>query len=156
MRRFIIPLLLGLTIPLVLSSPTHAASVSTAGAGDITKLTLNNTDTKVLFKIFAPAGPIGSVEAVMKDGDGTRYSAVIINSTRGDTALYKGGPVNPVDASCPNLSISYNDTSGFWRVAVPRSCLGGLAGKIKGQGIYHEQFAPSASATSWTTWVRRG
>lgn len=134
----------------------NADSATIDGSGDISKLTLSNKDTKVLFKVFAPAGPIGSVEAVMKDGDGTRYSAVIINGTNGDTALYQGGPVDPVDVSCPNLSIGYNDTAGFWRFAVPRSCLDGLAGKIKGKGIYHAEGAPGASETSWTPWVRRG
>ena len=156
MRRSVTALLLGLAALLVSSATAHADSVSIGGSGDISKLSLDNRDAKVVVKVFAPSGPIGSVEAVMKDDDGTRYTATIINGTDGDTALYKGGPVDPTDVSCPNLSIGYNDTGDFWRFAVPRGCLDGLAGKIKGKAIYHEEGAASGSETAWTPWVRRG
>jgi len=146
------------TLALLLSSAgsAQADSVTIDGSGSIDKMSVNNKDTKIIVKIFAPGGSVNSVEARVKDEDGTTYNAVIINGPSGDTALYEGGPVNPVDAPCENLAIGYNTDGGFWRFAVPRSCLAGLAGKIKARGLWADAGAPGYSQTAWTPWVRRG
>ena len=156
MRRTIAVLLGVVALFFTTVGSGHADSVTIDGSGDIDKMSVNNKDTKVIVKIFAPGGSVHSVEARVKDGDGTTYNAVIINGPNGDTALYKGGPIDPVDVNCPNLDIGYNSDGGFWRFSVPRSCLAGLANKIKARGLWADDGAPGYSQTAWTPGIRRG
>lgn len=142
-------------VALLLSSVgfAHADSESIDGSGDIEKLVVNNKDTKVIVKIFAPGGEVHSVEARLKGTDGQIYRAVILNGPDGDKALYKG---QGNDVNCSNLSIGYNETGGFWRFAVPRSCLNDLTNRIKARGYWAAVGAPGFSVTDWTPWIPRG
>lgn len=153
MRRSVSLVVSLLALAFPIAGPATADFAEIKGSGDIQRLFVNNMDTKVIGKIYAPGGSVNSVELRLRGTDGQIYRAVILNSPTGDKALYKG---QANDVNCPNLSITYNSTSHFWRFAVPRGCLNALTNKIRAKGYWADAGAPGYSETVWTPGIRRG
>ena len=155
MRRSITALLAVLALLLAVPGPASADSVTVQGTGDIDKMTANNADNAVVVKVFGPGGKdeVRWVNVRIKGTDGVTYTAQAgwygkdwaKSLSRGDTLV-----------TCGNLAITYNATGGFWKVFVPRGCLGQLTNRIKVKGELVAVGSAKGGGTTWTSWIAKG
>lgn len=122
---------------------------------DLAKMVVNNRQGSVLLKIHGTGGKgaVRWVTATVKDGDGTKYQAQ--GGWYGASwvvSLSRGG--NLVD--CDAMVFKYNSDRGFWKVSVPRSCLAGLASRIKAKSEIVTPTSAAPGYTPWSPWVRKG
>lgn len=123
---------------------------------DITKMVVNNRDGSVLVKVFGTGGKnkVDEVIVRLKDGDGTAYRAIAGWYPGGVWAASLERGSNLVD--CDNLVFSWVGDGDYWKVIVPRSCLKGLADRIKGKSEMASYVNASPGYTPWSPWVNRG
>jgi hypothetical protein len=131
-------LLAAVALLLGLAAPANADSQKVDGTGgDLTKLFVNNGSSAVVAKVYGSnieCGVSRWVKIVMRDGDGTKYTAMG-GCYPGDPAsgggwhksLERGSSL----VTCGGFKLKYITTGGFWRFEVPRSCLNKLANRIK-------------------------
>lgn len=162
--RLLTALFAVVAVVLGLAGPAAADSASVAGTGAITTMTVNNGSSSVVAKVFGPSfacdgSALKWVKIVMRDGDGTRYTA--------KGACYLGDPTSPAAGwrvtlerggslrACVGDAVSYIGTGNYWRLAVPRSCLNGLANRIK---VVESELAPGPTPgfAGPTPWIARG
>ena len=143
------------------AGPVRAESTTVIGTGDIEKMSVNNGSGAVVAKVHGPdieCGVSRWVSIVMRDGDGTKYTA--------KGGCYPGDPAsgggwhkslerNGVVA-CSGFKLKYNSTGGFWRFEVPRSCLNKLANRIKVVDAELVSGSPTGGEAGPTPWLARG
>jgi hypothetical protein len=156
-------MLAAVALLLGLAGPAAAESQTVTGSGTVTKMSVNNATDSVVAKVFGPnfacdgASPKW-VQIVMRDSDGTKY----ISKGR----CQPGDPTNPLTGwhvtlergalkACKGDTVKYSGTGGFWRFEVPRSCLTGLANKIKVTSELASG-SPTPGAAGPTRWLTRG
>lgn len=144
---------------MLLLQPTaaHAARTSVPGTNAYTKLVLANNQKAVVTKMFGPGGGPCSVKYVtakFRDRDGTRYTIDGGCYGAGDwvTSLSRGQKLK----SCAGFKLTYNESKGFWRGVVPRSCLKGLANSIKVTTSWIDDRSPTPGEAGPTKYVARG
>jgi hypothetical protein len=156
----LIPAAKPLALLLGLAGPAGAESATVQGTGDLDKMSVNNGPGAVVAKVYGPNIECGLsrwVEIVMRDGDGTKYTAMG-GCYPGDptaeggwhTSLSRGSKL----VTCDGYTLTYNST-GFWRFEVPRSCLNRLANRIKVKSDLASG-SPSPGETVFTRWLIRG
>lgn len=153
-----VALLLGLAGPAVAESQTIPGTGVVSGTvGDLEKLFVSNGSTSVVAKAFGPdieCGVSRWVLFTMRDGDGTRYTAM--------GGCYPGGVwVKSLErgsslVNCGGFTLRYNSTGGFWRFEVPRSCLSRLANRIKVVTAELNSGSPNPGQAGPTRWLSRG
>ena len=154
MRKILTAALLAVAMSVSLTGTAHADSANVAGSGDIQRLVATNGADTVVVKIFGPGGKcdIRYVAATLRGTDGVTYNASggcypggqwILGLSKGSTAV-----------PCGSDKLTYNAAAGFWRFAVPRSCLRKLTNRIKVSGELTYSAMPGAAGP--TRWVRRG
>jgi hypothetical protein len=146
-----------------LVGPAHAAKVTVAsnGSPDLSKMVVINGQKAVVVKLYGTGGKhqVRWSYVHLKGTDGVLYEARAAwgqatwytRLSRGSSMSESGGTA----VNCPGFKYTWNATGKFWRVFVPRSCLGKLTNKIK---VYAEHVAQSAmpGAAGWSRWVARG
>lgn len=147
-------LVLGFVGPAAADSVTVEGTSESGEPTEITKMVVQNRTDEVLVKVFGTGGKnaVRWVDVDVKDGDGTRYQAMA--AWYGEdwaTSLAKGDDL----VSCDDFVFAWIGDGGFWKVSVPRSCLDGLANRIK---VRSELVAsgPMPGFTGWSPWVKRG
>ncbi len=139
------------------------ATTSVNGSGVYQKLVLANNQNAVVLKMYGPRAAADScdwsVNATMRDVDGTRYTvtrACYGGEADGEdvyaTSLSRGTTLK----ACGGLAFSYNDTADFYRFSIPRTCLTGLANRIKVTKSEMELNTPSINEAGPTPYVARG
>lgn len=147
---------IGLLVGVIgLAGTAGAETQSVKGAGPISKMVANNGKNAVLVKLYGTGGKAkvrwvnvsirGKTGGTVK-AQGAWYGADWINS------LEKGEKL----VSCPGLEIGWNGTKKFWRFLVPRSCLKGLADKVKVSAELVANTTAQPGEAGPTTWLRRG
>jgi hypothetical protein len=139
-----------------LAGPAGAESTTVTGTGDIQKMSVNNAQNAVVAKVYGPdieCGVSRWVQIVMRDKDGTRYTA--------KGGCYPGGVwIQSLErngvVSCSGDKLTYNSTGGFWRFQVPRSCLSKLADRIKVVDAELVSASPMGGMAGPTAWLSRG
>jgi|RhiMethySRZTD1v2_1073278.scaffolds.fasta_scaffold542954_2 hypothetical protein len=152
--------LAGLALLLGLAGPASAEAQTVAGSGgDLTELFVSNGSNAVVAKVQGSNIECGAsmwVQIVMRDGDGTKYTAM--------GACYPGDPASGGGwhkslergntlVKC-GFTLKYNTTGGFWRFEVPRTCLNKLANRIKVTAEVVATASPGAAGP--TKWLSRG
>jgi hypothetical protein len=158
-----VALLLGLAGPAAAESQTIPGTGVVPGTvGDLEKLFVSNGSTSVVAKAYGSdieCGVSRWVSIVMRDGDGTRYTAMG-GCYPGDPAsgggwhksLSRGNTL----VNCSGFTLRYNSTGGYWRFEVPRSCLGRLANRIKVVTAELNSGSPNPGLAGPTRWLSRG
>lgn len=145
----------------VSATPAWADSVTVQGTSDLDELTdvkkmmVNNRQGSVLVKIHGTGGKdlVRWVAADLKDGDGTKYRATAAwHGAEWIVSLGRG----PRLVNCDAMVFKYVADPGFWKVIVPRSCLGRLANRIKAKSEISSTVYASPGYTPWSPWVARG
>jgi hypothetical protein len=156
MRRALMVAVMSLALVAGLVGPAHAAKVTVAsnGSPDLSKMVVNNGSKAVVVKLYGAGGKdvVRWSYAQLKGTNGVVYEAKVAwYSDKWMKSLYRG----QTSVNCPGFKYTWNATGKFWRVFVPRSCLGKLTNKIK---VYAEHVARSAmpGAAGWSRWVARG
>ena len=153
-----VALLLGLAGPTAAESQTIPGTGVVPGTvGDLEKLFVSNGSTSVVARAYGPdieCGVSRWVSIVMRDGDGTKYTA--------KGGCYQGGVWIKSLArgsslvNCGGFTLRYNSTGSFWRFEVPRSCLGRLANRIKVVTAELNSGSPNPGMAGPTSWLSRG
>ena len=136
------------------TASADTVTVESNGSPDLSKMVVNNGDSAVVVKLHG-AGGKGVVRwsfVQLKGTDGVIYEAKVgWYSDKWIKSLYQGSD----EVSCDGYSYSWNGDKDFWRVRIPRSCLGELTNKIK---AYSEHVATSATPgqAGWSTTIARG
>lgn len=142
---------------LVPASAAHAAQTSVSGTNSYTRLVLVNGQTQVTLRMYGPGGgpcSVKYVDATVRDADGTRYT-LSVGCYPGNTwavGLSRGNTL----VKCPGAKLSYVGTGGFWRGVMPRSCLSGLANRIKVTRSSLVDWSPTPGEAGPTRYVARG
>lgn len=162
MRRMVTTTAVAVLVALgaLVPGPAWADSVTVQGTSyggeptDLTKMVVNNRDGSVLVKVFGTGGKnkVDEVIVRLKDGDGTAYRAIAGWYPGGVWAASLQRGSNLVD--CDNLVFSWVGDGDYWKVVVPRSCLKGLADRIKAKSELVASASPGY--TPWSPWVNRG
>jgi len=107
-----------------------AESTSVEGTGSLSKLVLANQEDAVVVKLFAPGGKnaVRWVNATVRDKDGTKY--IVQGGWYGENWIVSLATEDEV-VHCAGLKLTYSSDSGFWKAVLPRTCLAGLANKVK-------------------------
>ncbi len=156
MRQLLV-LIVGFTLLVVSGPPVHAAKTSVEGTNAYTKLVLLNKQSQVQVKMFGPGGGDCSVkylQTTVRDKDGTRYrlAAGCYPGATWAVSLEQGGDL----VECEGASLAYVEADGYWRGKVPRSCLGGLANRIKVTTSSLDDYSPTPGEAGPTRYVARG
>ena len=157
MRRFCVVLLMVCGIFVACIAPANAdkVTVTSNGSPDLAKMVVNNGASTIVVKLHGVGGK-----------DKVRWSLVRLKGTDGVTyeakvgwypggvwvkSLYRGD----TEVSCHNYAYAWEATGDFWRVSVPRSCVGKLTNRVK---AYSEHVGPSATPgeAGWSPWIARG
>ena len=141
-----------------LAPPASGATTSVEGTGVYDRLVLANNQDTVVIKAYGPKPASGtcdwSVNAKFRDGDGTNYT--VTRACYGEDTLATSLSRGTTLKQCGGLAYSYNNTSGFYRFSVPRTCLTGLANRIKVTRSVMDLGSPSPSEAGPTAYVARG
>ena len=157
MRRTLMVAIAALALLMGLTGPASAATVTVAsnGSPDLSKMVVNNGANAVVVKLYGAGGKskVRWSFVRLKGTDGVQYEAMVgWYGADWKKSLYRSGSVA---VACADYTYAWNATKGFWRVYIPRSCLGKLTNKLK---AYTEHVATSATPgqAGWSPWVARG
>ena len=164
MRRIVTTTAVAVLVALgaLVPGPAWADSVTVQGTSsggeptEITKMVVNNRDGSVLVKVFGTGGKpaVRWIDVDIKDGDGTRYEAH--GGWYGDKwakSLSKGSGTL---VTCDGFALSWVGDGDYWKIVIPRSCLKGLADRIKAKSELVSFAGASPGYTPWSPWVNRG
>ncbi len=152
---------LGTLVP----GPAWADSVTVQGTSsggeptDITKMVVNNRDGSVLVKVFGDGGKNRSTSARIARTQGrgrhrVRGSRRLVPGRRcGAKSLSTGAATW---STCDGLVFTWEGDGDYWKIVVPRSCLKGLADRIKAKSELVSYAGASPGYTPWSPWVQRG
>jgi hypothetical protein len=157
MRRICVVLLMVCGIFVAGIGPANAdkVAVTSNGSPDLSRMVVNNGASTVVVKLYGVGGKDNVRWSLvrLKGTDGVTYEAKVGWYSGGVwiKSLYRGN----AEISCGNYTYVWNGTAAFWRVSVPRSCLGRLTNRLK---AYSEHVGPSPTpgAAGWSPWVARG
>ena len=128
-------LLSALALLFGLAGPAGAESQTVDGQSDIKKMFVSNGKNAVVAKVYGPGGKCSKVKEVaihLTDRDGTDFTAR--GACHAENVWGKSLDLPTAGVSCPDFTLAYDATGKFWRFAVPRTCLEGLANGIKVDG----------------------
>jgi hypothetical protein len=156
MRRLALSVLLACLAGLLAPAHASAATASVSGTNAYKRLTVNNADARVVLTLKAPGGAcdIKYLRVNLRDKDGTRYSvdAGCYPGATWASSLVRGSRL----VSCSGLRLGYDEDRGQWRAIVPRTCLTGLANRIKSTSSYVDDYSPAPGEAGPTPWIARG
>jgi hypothetical protein len=119
-------------------APAFAEQQTVNGTGDITKMAVNNGQTALTTKVFGLGKPCGGAQYVHVhvlwgtqpeyevDGDciqGAWYKGLFYRSDRDGS--------DSKEVNCPDFKLTYNSTGHFYKVFIPRSCMGKANNRVK-------------------------
>ena len=134
----------------------QAATTTVAGTNSYEKLVVNNGNTNLVFKVYAPGGKceIKYVTVKFRDRDGTRYAmdGGCYPGAAWAASLTRGG--NLID--CGGFSLRYNADKSVWTGTIPRTCLRGLAPAVKVTSSYVDDYTAMPGEVPATNYVAQG
>ena len=145
-----------------LAGPAAAEAQTVAGTGDITKMSASNGQKALVAKVFTDGGKCSQTKEVwvnLKDGDGTQYKAwggCIPGDPASGGGWHKALERGSKLVTCGGFTLTYDKTGGFWRFEVPRSCLTGLADRIKVSAVHSSFVTATVNEAGPTRWLSRG
>lgn len=133
----------------------ETVTVVSNGSPDLSKMVVKNGGSEVVVKLYG-AGGKGKVRwsvVDLKGTDGVGYEAKVgWYSDQWVKSLYRS---DGTEINCRNYTYEWNATEKFWRVTIPRSCLGRLTNRLKAHAE-HVATSPNPGEAGWSPWVARG
>ena len=158
MRRVLIAVIGAAVLATGVATPALAETETVQGSdnGPLRKMKVNNAEHKIITKLFAPGGKnkVRWLNVVIhRKSDNKAYTA--------SAAWYGADWIKSLSwddnapRSCDGFKVVYNDTDNYWRVVVPRACVGKLTNKVK----VHAEIVTNTSAIggeATSHWLSRG
>jgi hypothetical protein len=151
MRRTLTVLLAMTGLLLGLTGPASAESVTVQGTGNITKMYVNNGDSKITVKVYGLKKPCEaqSLWVTVKSRETAQYRAeagCYQGTWHKGLYLYANGDTTTggTKKNCDGFVFKYVTDGKFYKVIMPRSCVGKLPNKVKvsSEGIDYGSATP--------------
>ncbi len=157
MRRTVIVWFAALALLTGLAGPADAATVTVRsnGSPDLSKMVVNNGVNTVVVKLYGAGGKNNVRWSLvkLKGTDGITYEAKVGWYSGGAwiKSLYRGS----TSINCADFTYAWSAAGGFWKVSVPRTCLGRLTPRLKAYSE-HVGTSPTPGQAGWSPLVARG
>jgi hypothetical protein len=137
MRRVLIVLFALTGLLLGLTGPASAESITVKGTGNITKMSVNNGDNKITVKVYGLDKPCEAkslwVTVSSRETAKYRAEASCYQGWHKGLYLYSSGDTTTGGkrVTCDGFVLKYVTDGKFYKIVMPRSCVGKLPNKIR-------------------------